>query len=101
MVFAGSPSGHVCDMVLFLGALFMPAVLIVLVPSTYHTHAPAARSAALGKLGRVGRMVVLPCPAEGDGVLVQSAWIVVFKDAATKVQVLSPNASVFELACVV
>ena len=101
MVFVGSPSVYVCDMILFLCALFMPAMLVVLVPSTYHTHAPAARSTALGRLGREGRMIVLPCPAEGDKGLAKSAWIVVFRDVPTKARFLSPTASMSELACVV
>ena len=32
--------------------------------------------------------------------VVQSAWIVVFRDAATKVQLLAASAPMFELACV-
>ena len=99
-IFVGSPSGHVCDMILLLCALFAPPMMAVLVPSTYHTHAPTARSAALGKLGRSGRVCVLPCPAEGTSQIVQSAWIIVFKDVATKARLLSSYAPVFELASV-
>jgi hypothetical protein len=100
--FVGSPSGHVCDMILLLCALFAPPMMAVLVPSTYHTHAPTARSAALGKLGSSGRVCVLPCPSELEGAnqLVQSAWIVVFKDTATKARLLSSNAPIFDLATV-
>ena len=97
-VFVGCPSGHVCDLILFLGALFAPAMLAVLVPATYHTHAPSARSAALGRIARADRACVLPCPNASDIQLTQSVWILVFRNAATKAQMLSSTAMIFDLA---
>ena len=88
-VFVGSPSVHVTDMVLLLGALHLPDMIAVLVPTTYHTHAPPARSAALSRFGDAGRMVVLPCPLGDGDILVHSAWILVFKDSLTKSRMMA------------
>ena len=73
-------------------------MLVVLVPTAYHTHAPPGRTAALGRLGRGSRMAVLPCPPEPGEVSVKSAWIVVCKDSATLAQCIRPTATVLPLA---
>ena len=89
---------YVTDMVLFLCAVHHLSCVAVLVPTVYHTHTPAGRTAALGRLGREGRMAVLPCPPEQGEVLVKSAWIVVCRDSAALAQRISPAALVLPLA---
>ena len=96
-VFVGCPSGHVVDLVLFLSALHTPALTAVLVPTSYHLHAPPARIAALGRLTRAGRLCTVVCAPCGDMRLVKSEWILVFRDAATKAAMLLPGATVVDL----
>ena len=97
-VCVGSPSVYVTDMVLFLSAVHSLPLVCVLVPTAYHTHAPAGHTAALGRLGREGRMAVLPCPPEAGDVLVKSAWIVVCRDNATLARCIRSTATVLPLA---
>ena len=93
-VFVGCPSGHVLDLVLFLAVLHAPVLVAVLVPAAYLSHAPPARTAALGRLARADRLCTLPCPPCGEARLVKSEWILVFKDAATRAATLLPHAVV-------
>ena len=96
-MFLGSPSGHVVDLVLFLAALHAPRAVFVLVPRAYHVHAPVARSAALGRLHQAGRLSVVSCPVCPPSHLVHAEWMCVFKDAATRDELLKPTALLSEL----
>ncbi len=76
-----SPSAYVVDLQLFLLSLLAPAVLAVLVPSTYLTHAPRGRVDALRRLVAAGRVGSVKCPRPVDYYGVASVWVCVFKDA--------------------
>jgi hypothetical protein len=96
-VLVGCPSGHTSDLILFLAALHPHALTAVLVPMAYHLHAPPARTAALGRLARSGRMCTVPCPPCGDMRLVQSEWVLVFRDPAVRAAMLLPGATTVDL----
>ena len=70
----------------------------VLVPTSYHMHAPAARTAALGRLARMERLSFVPCLSCGVSRLVKSEWILVFRDAATKAALMKPGSKALDLA---
>ena len=93
----GCPSVHVVDMILFLAALHSHALTAILVPTAYHQHAPPARTAALGRLARSGRLCTVLCPPCGDMRLVKSEWVLVFRDASVRAAMLLPGATVIDL----
>ena len=97
-VFVGCPSGHVVDLVMFLSAVHSHALTAVLVPTAYHLHAPAARTAALGRLARMERLCAVPCVPCGASRLVKSEWVLIFRDAATKAALMKPGARALDLA---